>query len=92
MFRSTPAVLLAGMVLALAGCNAMRESSRQMIDVFKPSDYSMGDVEDPWIQRAGVEARGNRPRESVGEPAAMHNFLTSEKARDIERHMGYDVE
>lgn len=94
MFRTLIAVLLIGTFSGMAGCNSMRESSRQMIDVFKPGDYADGTdhFSDPWVQQAGVEARGNRPRESVGEPAMIHNLLTSPKARDIERNVGLDVE
>lgn len=94
MFRTILSGLLTALVVVQAGCNAMRENSRQMIDVFKPGDYedwTENSTADPWIRQAGVEARGHRERESVGEPDWFHNRLTSEKARDIERNMGYDV-
>jgi hypothetical protein len=86
--------LLIGIVFAQSGCNAIRENSRQMVDVFKPSDYadSTDDVSDPWIQQAGVEARGNRPREPIEEPSWYHNLWTTPKTRDIERNMGLDVQ
>lgn len=94
MLRTLLAVLLTATVLSHAGCNSMRESSRQMVSALKPGDYDDGtdDVSDPWIHQAGVEARGNRPRDSVDEPRWFHNMLTTPKARDIERNMGYDVD
>ena len=94
MFRTIMLVtLLSGIVFSQSGCNAMRENSRQLVDVFKPSDYAdwTDDVSDPWIQRAGVEARGNRPLDSIDEPHWFHNMLTTPKARDIERNMGIDA-
>jgi hypothetical protein len=94
MFRTIVLVsLLIGISFAQSGCTAMRENSRRMVDVFKPSDYAdwTNDVSDPWVQEAGAQARGNRPRESLGEPDWFHNMLTSEKARDIERNTGFDA-
>ena len=92
MFRTIVMVMLfIGTVFVQSGCNAMRESSRQMVDVFKPSDYAEWS-DDPWVRQAGVEARGNRPRESTGEPPWLYNTLTSQRARDIDRNMGIDVE
>jgi hypothetical protein len=44
---------------------------------------------DPWIEEAGVEARGDRARQKDPDPW-FKNYLMSEKARSIERNLGID--
>jgi hypothetical protein len=44
---------------------------------------------DPWIDEAGVEARGDRPREKDPD-RWFKNYFQSEKARSIERNLGID--
>ncbi|MGD9856848.1 MAG: hypothetical protein AB7U20_18015 [Planctomycetaceae bacterium] len=61
----------------------MRTASGDYAD---PSEESS----DPWIQQAGSEARGNRPKEKSTEPEWFVNMLRSPKARDIENNLGFE--
>lgn len=43
---------------------------------------------DPWVEDAGSFARVEHTREEVRDPLGLRDFLTSEKARQIERNVG----
>ncbi|SFI00572.1 hypothetical protein [Planctomicrobium piriforme] len=45
-------------------------------------------TEDPWVQSAGDIARTEHPAEEVRDPLGLRKYLTSEKAREIERNVG----
>jgi hypothetical protein len=46
--------------------------------------------EDKWVEQAGLEARGDRPRDASHEPEWLRQLTTSDQARGIERNLGYD--
>ena len=71
------AVVFAG---SLAGCAA---ASRGYVD---PTDEKSA----KWVGEAGREARAGMQRESSTDPLGLRNVFMSEKARDIERNLGYD--
>lgn len=84
----------AAMVLALAawsvcGCT----STSSLRQAFKTADYAdpTEGSDDPWVARTGVEARGDRPKESADEPRWFREWTMSDRAREIERNLGiYD--
>jgi hypothetical protein len=84
------------LVLASApGCvltDIFRESARQTkrISTPNPVDYRDETEEpgDPWAY-VGEDARGNQPRELDPDPW-WKRWVMSEKARSIERNLGYD--
>jgi len=79
-------LILGAVLTGLCGCT----NPGRVWQAMKPGDYAdptVGAV-DPWTRQAAVEGRGDRPREYDEEPAAVHNFLVSEKARAIEEDMG----
>ena len=71
-------------LLGGSGCSGFKS----MAHALKPGDYANPtELEsEQWIQQAGMEARGDRGRESSGDPAWYRQHVMSEKARDIERH------
>ena len=76
-----------------SGCAAI-PGSREFIrrTAIKPStgDYDDGtdEVDEEWVRKAGIEARGDRPLEHDNDP--FRNLLMSPKARSIERNLGFD--
>jgi hypothetical protein len=68
----------------LSGCAATRD----WLSSLKESD-SVLRHEDKWVEQAGLEARGDRPREMSTEPRAFRQLIMSEQARGIERNLGY---
>ena len=43
-----------------------------------------------WVQAAGGEARHGQRRELSNDPLNLREVFMSEKARDIERNLGFD--
>lgn len=89
-------VCIAGLSL-LHGCRAMqtmRGMAQQTFQAFRPTSAHYDDPTassgDPWVQQAGVEARGDRPKETANDPLGLRNIFMSEKARSIERNMGIE--
>jgi hypothetical protein len=72
----------------------VRDAASESVAALRPDSSGYSDPAemsgDPWIQRAGVEARGNRPRERSYDPLGLRNLFMSEKALDIERNMGIE--
>lgn len=96
--RRPPALtlLLAAGLLAHSGCvfvDGMRDGGRKMVSAFKLQEDDAGArTNDPWVHQAGVEARGDRPREKAVDPAWLRKLTMSEEHRDIERQLGIDEE
>lgn len=95
-FHYSALVLLTAGLLS-PGCETMqaaRSAASETLSAFRPtnSDYShpADDIGDPWIQAAGNEARGHRPREKENDPLGLRNFIMSPKARDIEHNLGFE--
>jgi hypothetical protein len=86
MRRSTLLMCFLAGLWTACGCT----SPAKMWQAMKPGDYAdpTDSPGDPWIEQAGTEARGDRPRESHGEPEWFHDALTSPKARSIEQNVG----
>ncbi len=75
------ACLLAG------GCTSPRTWLQSIND---NADPAVG-PDEQWVRDAGVEARGDRQRETATEPRWFREFTMSERAREIERNFGiYD--
>ena len=43
-----------------------------------------------WISEAGSEARRGRPVDKEFDPLGLRDVLMSQKARDIERNLGFE--
>ena len=43
-----------------------------------------------WTQTAGSEGRADKTMQKSNEPDWFRNLLTSQKARDIERNLGFE--
>ena len=71
-----------------------RMAATEAVAALRPtsSDYTdpADDIGDPWIQAAGDEARGHRPKEQSDDPDWLRNLMMSPKARDIERNLGFE--
>ncbi len=81
----------------LSGCAAFdtgRAMMSQTIEAIRPNTDHYNDPTsasgDPWVQSAGVEARGERPMTQANDPLGLRNVFMSEKARDIERNVGFE--
>ena len=86
-----------GLLSCSAGCtslNSMQGMVSRTAAYLKPTsadDWDPGsETSDPWIQKAGAEARGNRPVEHEPDPLGLKQIFMSNKARDIERNMGIE--
>ena len=98
MQTSSPLPLLVlAALLPLAGCAAMESvqmAASETVEALRPSSSNYVDpadeTSDPWVKKAGSEARGNRPVEKSEEPAWFRNLLMSPKARDIENNLGIE--
>ncbi len=77
-----------------AAWNSTQQMFAQSVHALRPTTGNYSDPTaqsgDPWVQSAGVEARGDRPKEIVNDPLHLRNIFMSEKARDIERNMGIE--
>jgi hypothetical protein len=91
-------VILTMLPLALAavpGCvltDLVRETARQTKTLYtpRPTDYrdTTEEPSDEWAF-VGEDARGNQPREVDPDPWWKQKVM-SQKARDIERNLGFD--
>ena len=45
---------------------------------------------EPWKQAVGTEGRGGAPLEKSSDPLNLRNVFMSQKARDIERNLGFE--
>lgn len=71
----------------LAGCTATRDWLAEL----NGKDDPFVRQEEKWVEQAGLEARGDRPREMATEPRWFREFTMSEEARGIERNLNvYD--
>ena len=78
--------LLAVCVLA-AGCTSPRN---WLSSINNNADPAVG-PDEQWVRDAGMEARGDRPKEMATEHRWFREFTMSERAREIERNFGiYD--
>ncbi len=90
-------LLVLAALLPVAGCAAMHSvqmAASETVDAMRPSSSNYANPEDeasdPWVKKAGSEARGNRPKEKSEEPPWLRNLLMSPKARDIENNLGIE--
>ena len=94
MRRGSVFALLACLFAGLSGCAMMNSMSSYMKNTFSFSgtDYiNPADEEDEaWVTELGEEARGDRPREKEPDPLGLKPLIMSEKARSIERNLGFD--
>ena len=74
------------MLLATSGCAGI-ESWREHLN---SNDYVDGTKQfnDTWVSKAGLEGRGDRPRET--DLDSWWTWFMSPKARDIHRNTGVD--
>lgn len=66
-------------------------STRNWLSSLNEHDDPFVKHEEKWVEQAGLEARGDRPREMSSEPRWFRQFTMSDEARGIERNLGvYD--
>jgi len=89
-------LLCAALLVSLCGCgltHSMRPVTRyaKNLFTFRGTDYSnpTEEEDEQWIIDAGEEARAGRPRE-MDPDGWWQKYMTSEKARGIERNVGID--
>lgn len=95
MRRGSVFAVLFGLFAAHSGCAMMDSMSNYMKHTFsysKGSDYINGadEKDEAWVTDAAEEARGDRPRETEPDPLGLKPLIMSEKARSIERNLGFD--
>ncbi len=91
-----PFVLLGLVFAGSSGCALMgpiNSANRyaKSFFTFRGTDYAdpTEEEDDPWITEAADEGRAGRPQER--DPDQWYrNFFMSEKARSIERNLGFD--
>lgn len=95
MRRSLSLLFLAGLFALPSGCalmDATKEFGRQTkrTFTFRPGDYRDLTEEETndWTESVGKEGRGNQPLEKDPDPWFANLFM-SEKARSIERNVGF---
>lgn len=80
--------LLAGFLsvgLLSTGCNT--PLAAQGLDNY---DHGPDKPIESWTQTAGSEGRADKTMQKSNEPDWFRNLLTSQKARDIERNLGFE--
>ncbi len=95
MRRGSNLALVGCLFAGLSGCammDSMTNYVKQTLSFSKGNDYVLGgDEEDAaWVTDAADEARGDRPRETEADPLGLKPLIMSEKARSIERNLGFD--
>ena len=94
MRRGSVLALVGCLFAGLSGCAMMNSMTSYMKNAFSfnGTDYvNPADEEDEaWVTEAADEARGDRPRETEPDPLGLKPLIMSEKARSIERNLGFD--
>lgn len=95
MQRCAFSVLMVCFFAGLSGCAMMDSMANYMKHTFsysKGTDYISGadEKDEAWVTEAADEARGDRPREKEADPLGLKPYIMSEKARSIERNLGFE--
>ena len=96
MRRGAITLLYLACLVGSSGCGLTQTMNSMTHFAKKTFTFRSTDAEDPtemeddaWITDAADEARGDRPREK--DPDQWYKkYLMSEKARSIERNLGFD--
>lgn len=88
-------VLALSVFAGASGCammDSMNTYMKRTLTFSKGTDYinAADEEDDAWITQAAEEARGDRPREKEPDPLGIKPLFVSEKARSIERNLGFD--
>jgi hypothetical protein len=88
-------VLILSVFAGVSGCAMMGSMSNYWKKTFsfsKGTDYINGadEKDEAWVTEAAEEARGDRPREKEPDPLGINHLFESEKARSINRNLGFD--
>ena len=87
--------LLAGLALSTIiacqiGCSMTQGRLARMLPSTGHYDDGTDDSSDPWIGNAAAEGRSEYSVEKQSDPLGIRPYLMSQKARDIERNLGFE--
>jgi hypothetical protein len=74
--------------LTCVGCQTMWGNSWSEGSALRSGGRENPADSDPWVKEAGTYARTEHPPEEVHDPLNLRKYLSSEKARQIERNVG----
>ena len=83
--RTYAAGLFVLLGLGFCGCNT--PLATRGLDNY---DHGPDQPIESWTQKAGTEGRADKTMQKSSEPDWFRNLLTSQKARDIERNLGFE--
>ena len=90
MRRTLTTLLLLSLLGSQFGCSFSRGRLARMLPNTGGYDDGADDSSDPWIADAANEGRAEFKVEKDADPLGLKPYFMSQKARDIERNLGYE--